>query len=109
VLGVRIYDPRETELPDIGPVWFEDSETGEQIFIDTDDRGFKERFTAAVQKTDSERERIFAAHGIDALSLSTEKDLVKEILSFSVRRKRRRAAPASYARRPVRSAAGGGK
>jgi uncharacterized protein (DUF58 family) len=109
VLGVRIFDPRETELPEVGPVWFEDSETGEQLFIDTDDRAFKERFTEAVQKADSDREQAFAAHGIDALSLSTEKDMVKEILSFSARRKKRRAAPASYARRTVHSATAGGR
>lgn len=38
VLAVRLWDPREVELPDVGPVWMEDAETGEQLYVDTHDR-----------------------------------------------------------------------
>ena len=37
VLAVRLWDPREVELPDVGPVWMEDAETGEQLYVDTHD------------------------------------------------------------------------
>jgi hypothetical protein len=44
VLAVRLYDPREKELPDIGMVVMEDAETGEQLYVDTHDSRFRSRF-----------------------------------------------------------------
>ncbi|MCA9908827.1 MAG: DUF58 domain-containing protein, partial [Anaerolineae bacterium] len=38
VLAIRLWDPREVEIPDIGLVIMEDSETGEQLYVDTHDR-----------------------------------------------------------------------
>ena len=44
VLAVRLWDPREVELPDIGLVLMEDAETGEQLYVDTHDHSFRQRF-----------------------------------------------------------------
>ena len=44
VLAMRLWDPREVELPDIGPIVMEDAETGEQLYVDTHDRKFRQRF-----------------------------------------------------------------
>ena len=38
------YDPLENELPDLGLLTMQDAETGEQLFVDTHDRGFRKRF-----------------------------------------------------------------
>src|SRR5262249_7569376 len=37
VIAVWVQDPREAELPDVGPIVLEDAETGEQIYVDTRD------------------------------------------------------------------------
>lgn len=37
VLAIRLWDPREVELPDIGAIMMEDAETGEQLYVDTHD------------------------------------------------------------------------
>ncbi|HEY1015561.1 MAG TPA: DUF58 domain-containing protein, partial [Herpetosiphonaceae bacterium] len=47
LVAVRLWDPRETDLPDIGPIFMEDAETGEQLYLDTGDRRFRERFRVA--------------------------------------------------------------
>ena len=39
VMAVRLVDPREVALPDVGPVILEDAETGEQLYVDTGDPG----------------------------------------------------------------------
>ncbi len=44
VLAVRLVDPRETELPDVGLLLMEDAETGEQLVVDTHDKRFRRRF-----------------------------------------------------------------
>jgi uncharacterized protein (DUF58 family) len=90
VLAIRLFDPREIELPDIGPVFMEDAETGEQIYLDTHDRGFRKRFVEAARRREWELRSAFSRAGVDALSLSTEDDLVKEIVRFAALRKQRR-------------------
>ena len=47
IVAVRLYDPLEMELPDLGLLVIQDAETGEQVWVDTHDRGFRERFPEA--------------------------------------------------------------
>jgi uncharacterized protein (DUF58 family) len=96
VLAVRLHDPREAELPDIGHVVFEDAETGEQLFFDTHDPGFRRRFVEAARRREAELAAAFRASSVDALALSTEDDLVKGILRFAAMRKQRKASPAAF-------------
>ena len=90
VLGVRLHDPRETDLPDIGVVVMEDSETGEQLYIDTHDARFRKRFHDAAERRESALSSAFHRAGVDMLSLSTEDDLVRSIVRFAVARKQRK-------------------
>jgi hypothetical protein len=106
VLAIRLYDPRELELPDIGTVILEDAESGEQLFVDTHDRRFRERFTLAARKREYELDAAFSHAGIDALALSTEGDLAKEILRFAMLRKQRRRLPVAPAKPRVHRLAG---
>ena len=60
VVAVRLYDPLEMELPDLGLLVVQDAETGEQLFVDTHDRGFRERFAAAAARREDELRAAFA-------------------------------------------------
>jgi uncharacterized protein (DUF58 family) len=89
ILAVRLYDPLEMELPDLGMVVVQDSETGEQLFVDTHDKRFRARFARmAAERERTLRESLRTA-GVDALELSTGDDLVDAILRFADLRKRR--------------------
>ena len=90
VLAIRLWDPREIELPDVGPIIIEDAETGEQLYVDTRDRRFRQRFQEAAQRRETELTETFKRAGVDALSLSTEEDLVRAIVRFATMRQRRR-------------------
>jgi uncharacterized protein (DUF58 family) len=90
VLAIRLTDPREIELPDIGPIFMEDAETGDQMYVDTHDKKFRQRFSAAAQKRELELTQSFKRAGVDALSLSTDEDLVRAIVRFAAVRKQRR-------------------
>jgi uncharacterized protein (DUF58 family) len=91
VLAVRLIDPREVELPDIGPLIMEDAETGEQLYVDTHDRQFRRRFEEAATAREAAISRAFARAGVEAVSLSTDEDLVRAIVRMAtLRRKRRR-------------------
>jgi uncharacterized protein (DUF58 family) len=91
VLAIRLVDPRELELPDLGPMIVEDAETGEQLYVDTHDRGFRERFATAVAARERALALAFGRAGIDAVTISTDEDLVRAIVRIAARRRMRRA------------------
>jgi uncharacterized protein (DUF58 family) len=90
VLAVRLWDPSEVELPDVGPVFIEDSETGEQLYVDTHDPVFRQRYQAAAEGRAVHWSETFTRAGVDVLALSTEEDLVRAIVRFAALRERRR-------------------
>jgi uncharacterized protein (DUF58 family) len=89
VIAVRLYDPLEMEMPDLGLLVIQDSETGEQVFVDTHDRGFRKRFAELAAKREEELRTAFRQAGVDALELATDDDLVDGIMRFADLRKRR--------------------
>jgi uncharacterized protein (DUF58 family) len=89
VIAVRLYDPLEMELPDLGLLVMQDAETGEQLFVDTHDRGFRKRFSLAAARRERELRSSFRRAGVDAIELATDDDLVDAILRFADLRKRR--------------------
>jgi uncharacterized protein (DUF58 family) len=89
MVAVRLYDPLEMALPDLGLVVVQDAETGEQLFVDTHDRGFRKRFRLAAERRETELRSAFRQAGVDALELATDDALVDAILRFADLRKRR--------------------
>ncbi len=87
VLAVSLSDPRENDLPDIGPIYMEDAETGEQLYVDTHDRIFRTRFKEAAERRKMVLHQAFTHAGVDALSISTDEDLVRAIVRFAAQRK----------------------
>ena len=90
VLAVRLTDPREVELPDVGPLIMEDAETGEQLYVDTHDAGFRRRFVEAARRREIDVNAAFKRAGVEALSLSTDEDLVRAIVRMATLRRRGR-------------------
>ena len=87
--AVRLFDPLEMELPDIGMLTLRDAETGEQLLVDTHDRGFRTRFKAAAEKREAALLEGLASAGVDTLELATDDDLVDALLRFADLRKQR--------------------
>ena len=86
---MRLYDPLEMELPDLGMVVIQDAETGEQLFVDTHDRAFRARFAAAAERRENEVRDALVTAGVDAIELATDDDLVGAVVRFADLRKRR--------------------
>jgi uncharacterized protein (DUF58 family) len=89
VVAVRLVDPLERELPDLGLLTMRDAETGEQLLVDTHDAGFRKRFARVVAERETTLQASLARAGVDTLELSTDDDLVDAILRFVDLRKRR--------------------
>jgi uncharacterized protein (DUF58 family) len=94
VLAVRLYDPLEREIPDVGLVTIQDAETGEQLFVDTGEKAFRRRFAAVAARREEELRAALARAGVDALELATGDDLTDAVLRFAaLRRLRSRRMP----------------
>jgi uncharacterized protein (DUF58 family) len=90
VLAIRLVDPREFELPDVGSIVVEDPETGEHLAVDTSDPEFRRRLASVAA---ARRESVVAAArraGVDLHEVSTDDDLVGALARLIARRKRRR-------------------
>lgn len=98
VVAAVLRDPRESCLPDVGVVTFEDPETGEQLTVDTGGRRLRERFAAAAVAQTRHLTDTLAACGVDRLTLSTDTPLLTALAAFLEGRRRSRprlpAAPA---------------
>jgi uncharacterized protein (DUF58 family) len=94
LLAVRLVDPREIDLPNVGPVMMEDAETGEQLYVDTASGAFRRRFRAAADAREATVAAAFRRAGVDAVTLSTDDDLVRAIVRMATERRIRRRRPA---------------
>lgn len=89
VVAVRLLDPLELQLPDLGLLPLRDAETGEQMLVDTHDSGFRKRFARIAAQREAELREALVRAGVDALELSTDADLVDAMVRFIDMRKRR--------------------
>lgn len=89
VVAVRLLDPLELELPDMGLLLLRDPETGEQLQVDTHARGFRHRFARLAAQREAELRQSLARAGVDTLELSTDEDLLGAMLRFMELRGRR--------------------
>ncbi len=89
VVAIRLLDPMELDLPDLGLVPIRDAETGEQLLVDTHDAGFRKRFARIAAQREAELRQAFVQAGVDTLELSTDDDLVQAVMRFADLRKRR--------------------
>jgi uncharacterized protein (DUF58 family) len=90
VVAIRLIDPREFELPDAGLIVVEDTETGEQLLVDTSDPELRRRLGAVGAEREQALQRATARAGVDLHTIATDDDLVPVFVRIAESRKRRR-------------------
>jgi len=89
VVAIQVVDRREFDLPAVGMIYVEDAETGEQIFVDTDDAAFQARLRAAADARQAALVEATRAAGTDLYTVSTDEDLVRALARIAELRRRR--------------------
>jgi uncharacterized protein (DUF58 family) len=89
VVAVRLFDPLEMALPEIGLVTVEDAETGEQLFVDSADPAFRSRYHAIAERKEAELRDALSRSGADTIELATDDDLLESMLRFADLRRQR--------------------
>jgi uncharacterized protein (DUF58 family) len=90
VVAVRLVDPREFELPDAGLIVVQDTETGEQLVVDSSDPEFRRRLRAAGEEREHAIRQAARRAGVDLHVVSTDDDLVGALVRIVESRKRPR-------------------
>jgi uncharacterized protein (DUF58 family) len=90
ITAISVADPREIELPDVGLLELEDSETGEIILIDTSSSQFQKEFSESVTHEDEKRKSFFRALGIDLLEINTANSFENSLVNFFKSRGRKK-------------------
>ena len=88
VIALRIVDPREREIPDIGMIELEDEETGEQILVDTSNEEFRNSYSRLISENDSKFLSSMMKIKVDTIPLLTEEDYSTSLKKFFKRRNR---------------------
>lgn len=91
VVVMRVVDPMELDLPDLGLVLIEDAETGEQVLADTSDPLFRQRLRAAVDARELAVATAMRRAGVTSHRIGTDQDLVEALVDMVRQSKRRRA------------------
>ncbi len=86
IVGIRVYDERETELPDVGIVELKDAETGKKVWVDTSSRKVRDRYSEEWIKHSSEVTQILNRAKVDNVAVSTGEDYVKSLMKLFKKR-----------------------
>ena len=83
---IKVFDPRERTIPDIGLVNVKDSETGETAWINTSSSKVREAYAKAAHDADMKATKLMRQYQIDSVDISTGSDYVKGLMAFFDRR-----------------------
>lgn len=86
VVAIQVYDPRETELPDVGLLKVRDAETGQERWVDTSSRRVREAYAEWWTRTQQQMQDAFLRSRVDSVSIRTDEDFVPALLSLFKRR-----------------------
>ena len=89
VIGLHIYDQRELDLPDLGLLNIVDSETGEQMMLDTSGKKIRAAYSQQFKLYFRYFQNAFRRSGTDIISISTADNYVRLLMRLFERRVRR--------------------
>ncbi len=82
LVGIRVCDPREAELPDVGIVELQDAESGRKVWADTSSRAVRDHYAAAWRTRSEAIDALLHHHRIDSATITTDGDYVAELLKL---------------------------
>jgi len=86
LIGIKVYDPMDMALPEVGLMQVEDAETGELAWIDTSDKKVQYQYRRQFQENEAECQQQFKKAAADLLYIRTDEDYVKVLQKFFIKR-----------------------
>lgn len=82
LVGIRVSDPREAEIPDVGIIELRDAESGRKVWLDTSSRSVRAHYADAWRRKSDEIEAALKHNRIDTATVSTDGDYVTELMKL---------------------------
>lgn len=89
IIAIKITDPNEIEIPDVGYIQLEDSENHEQILVNTSDLEFRENYKNEITKYFNNLNILLKKYKIDVLNVNTNQDYINVFRNYFVKRLKR--------------------
>ena len=89
LIALDLHDPVEYEIPRVGVISLEDSETGEMVWVDTDNEDWRWSYGVGIAERQLEKIQMMNSLGVDRIDLTTGQPYVAELNEFFHRRARR--------------------
>ena len=83
---IKVHDPRERTIPDVGLVHVKDSETGVSAWINTSRKRTRAEYSRWFGAVNEGERRLFNRYQIDSVDIATDQDYVKGLMTFFGRR-----------------------
>ena len=82
LVGIRVYDPREAELPNVGILEMKDAETGRKVWVDSSSRAVREHYARTWLERSAGIDETLKHNRIDTATIATDSDYVVELIKL---------------------------
>ncbi len=82
IIALKVSDPREKEMPDVGVVELQDAETGRKVWVDTSSSAIRDHYAAAWNEREERTRELLLHNRIDIADISTDSDYVAELIKL---------------------------
>ncbi len=86
LIGIRVYDRRDCDIPPVGIMSFKDAETGQEIWVDTSVKKIREMYAKSWKERSESLNSVFLRTGVDHVSIRTDEDYVLALMNLFKRR-----------------------
>lgn len=86
IIGLKIYDKREKEIPSVGIIRMKDAETGEYAWVDTTSLSLRRNYANWYKTMESKVNDTLVRAGVDFVSIATDEDYVKPLINLFKKR-----------------------
>ena len=82
LVAIRVSDPRDKMLPDVGIIEMRDAESGEKVWVDSSSAAVREYFAQQWESRNLQMENLLKHNRIDRASVATDGDYVAELIKM---------------------------
>ena len=82
IIALKVSDPRERVMPDVGIVELQDAETGRKVWVDTASRAVRDHYEKSQAEREDRTRELLLHNRIDVAEISTDADYVAELIKL---------------------------
>ena len=86
IIALKVSDPREREMPDVGIVELQDAETARKVWVDTASKAVRDHYAEAWAEREEKTRELLLHNRIDIADISTDSDYVAELIKLFKKR-----------------------